>query len=145
MNHIPTKMTVLTSSIYTICKSWHMTSFWRHFRVWDHKWRHCDVIFCRKNLKKIHGASWDQELSEMCQRISCSSSRKKSYSNFKCSKIEKVLWMSAGDLLLAPIFPKVGHQKCWNFFLNVGLEWKNDHLSLGDPRFSHFGAIKKIG
>ena len=29
------------------------TSLWRHFRVWDHKWRHCDVIFCRKNLKKF--------------------------------------------------------------------------------------------
>ena len=30
-----------------------LTSLWRHFRVWDHKWRHCDVLFCRKNLKKI--------------------------------------------------------------------------------------------
>ena len=30
-----------------------LTSLWRHFRVWDHKWRHCDVIFCRKNLKKF--------------------------------------------------------------------------------------------
>ena len=29
-----------------------LTSLWRHFRVW-YKWRHCDVIFGKKNLKKI--------------------------------------------------------------------------------------------